>query len=150
MTQQLELFGPPGSPRPPNQKRRSSEFDTPAPEWKNIFLAIFPDSVAAERILDRATRLRCAHGLTKRIRPLRHLHVSLHYLGGCEEVPLELIPSMEEICGKVAARVPPFNVTFDRVTSFRTKGDACPLVLIGDRAANAPLRELHRLLGEAL
>jgi 2'-5' RNA ligase len=41
-------------------------------------------------------------------------------------------------------------VTFDHVTTFLRDAEVHPIVLVGNQGANAPLKELHRLLGEEL
>src|SRR5262245_58691178 len=68
MMHQLELFGPSGPPRPAEQERQTSEFDGPSVEWKSVFLAIFPDSTAAEWCFERGSRLCHVHGLRRRQR----------------------------------------------------------------------------------
>jgi len=116
----------------------------------NLFLGIFPDRFIAEEIVSRAGRLRENLGLRGRIRPVDHLHVTLHFLGRCMEVPPELVPVMNEICGEAVARWPSFEVMLDRVLCFRNQRRESPVVLGGDQAGNAPLRELQGKLGEGL
>lgn len=117
----------------------------------NLFLGIFPDRFTADQIVHRAGRLRENLGLRGKIRPVDHLHVTLHFLGRCLEVPPALVPVMDEVCGEVAGRRRPrFEVMLDRVLCFRNQRRESPVVLGGDQVGNAPLRELQRELGEGL
>ena len=129
-------------------------FDWPAPAPKparySLFLAVFPDPLTANRIGERAARLRQAHGLRGRIRPLHHFHVTLPPLGHCSSVPPGLLSTLGQLGRDVTSRVPSFEVTLDRVLSFGSEGRNRPLVLCGKETANVALKNLHQLLGEAL
>src|SRR5476649_605198 len=63
----------------------------------NLFLGIFPDSSKAQSIIEFADTLRRKHGLRGRVRPVSHLHVSLFFLGGVNDVPASAV----EVIGQV-------------------------------------------------
>jgi RNA 2',3'-cyclic 3'-phosphodiesterase len=136
MDSQLELF----ASIPSDPKRRS----------QSVFLALFPDPATADRIIEQASHLRRTHGLTGRLRPVRHLHLSLHHLGRFLEVPPWLVSGTTEICEAITARVPPFEIALDRVLSFRSGKARRPFVLASRPDANPALQAFHYLLGEAL
>jgi len=116
----------------------------------NIFLGVFPDPTTAKDLVERAETLRGIHRLTGKLRPIRHLHVTLHLVSKQPRVPPGLAVVMDRICAPLAARTPIFEVTFDRALSFQVKRPDRPLVLIGSATANAPLRNLRRKLEEVL
>ena len=127
-------------------------FDLPesASARYNVFLGIFPDRPAAERSVERAVRIREKLGLRGRIRPVDHLHVTLHFLGRRAAVPPELMAAMERIGASAATEVPAFDVELDRVIGFQNRRREGPVVLSCADEANASLRELQRTLGEGL
>lgn len=117
----------------------------PAPARYSLFLAIFPDPCTARRILKRATVLRDEYGLSGKLRPLDHLHVTLHYMGRYSVVPARVGHAIGQICEAPTALMPSFEVTFDQVMSFRGRAGNRPFVLIG-KNGNPALLEFHRLL----
>ena len=128
MAQQLTLFEAPQPDRPKY----------------SLFLAIFPDRLTAQHISELAMKIRETHGLRGRTRPLNHLHVTLHFPIRCSEVAVCLVG---QICKEVAALVPPFEIKFDRMLSFRGGIDNRPLVMVNHGDGNAALTRLHQALG---
>ncbi len=108
-----------------------------------LYFALLPDTVAAASIDELRQRLRAAHGLTARLRSRELLHLSLNGIGAFDALP-EAIVSAAVRAGH-AVRAAPFEVTFDRVMSFRS-GPLRPLVL-RCRDGLAALTALHRALG---
>jgi 2'-5' RNA ligase len=112
-----------------------------------LFLAVFPDMVAAERIAALARHLRQAHALRGQVAAVRRLHVSLHYLGGYAGVPRGVVSAATEALAAVA--MPPFDVLFDRAASFRGQARNHPCVIQGGEGV-VGLLALHARLGAAL
>jgi RNA 2',3'-cyclic 3'-phosphodiesterase len=113
MDQQLSLFSTP----------------EPLPLKYNLFLAILPDVYTAERISELARELSAKHGLRGRLRPLHHLHVTLHHLGHYADVPENVVRTVDLACETVAAATTSFDVKFDTVLSFRNRPGNHPFVL---------------------
>src|SRR5437899_5613476 len=123
-------------------------FETAQPETPkySLFLAVFPDPFTAQRISRLAMKLRERHGLRGRVRPLDHLHVSLHALGHASEIPETVVHHIGQICEAVTEFIPAFEVTFDRALSFRDGIDKRPLVLANRDDGNTALTRLHQAL----
>jgi 2'-5' RNA ligase len=88
------------------------------PFTDRLFWAALPDPGTAAKVADLTRRLRLEFGLTGRPLDAGHLHVTLFHIGDAVgPPPSELI----EIVTQRAANVvmPPFQVVFDRVMSFR-------------------------------
>ena len=134
MNQQLDLFGVP----------------EPAPLKYGVFLAIFPDQFTADHIVEQAAEICKRHRLRGRLRPIHHLHISLHSLGGYSAVPYKILPFVAEICKAAIANMPPFGITLDRVISFRGGFTNRPVVLINHSDGNAALTQLHHTIGTEL
>jgi len=108
----------------------------------NVFFALTLDASVAYEVRQHALRLQTKHGLKSWPRPKSLLHVSLCALGEYNGLPQRLVENATEAASSVA--LGPFEVEFDRVTSFRT----C-LVLAGEDGVGG-IRELERALGDAL
>jgi 2'-5' RNA ligase len=65
-------------------------------------------------------------------------------------VPPKWAAALDEVCGKVAAQVPGFELILDRVICFQNRRRESPVVLSCGQAANPSLRSLHRHLLEEL
>ena len=94
----------------------------------NLFLAAVPDAGTAERIHQLASGLKRAHRFDGRLIAPERLHISLFALGG--------LPEGQHCFAWEAAmevRTAPFQVWFDRTTSFRGRPDNHPFVLIGEQ-----------------
>ena len=130
MDQQLSLF----ESRRPNDGKFS------------FFLALFPDPNTAERVIELGNKIRRENGMHSRLRPLTHLHVSLHFFGYGSDVSQTLAAVLDPTCKAVAAQTPPFDIELDHVMSFRGRPGNHPLVLVGDDQRNAALKKLHQSL----
>jgi RNA 2',3'-cyclic 3'-phosphodiesterase len=121
-------------------------FDDGPKPTDSVFFATFPPGDSASRIAELARHLRSGKGLKGTPRPTDHFHVSLHDLGTHTGLPKGLVAAAIEAAATV--EVPPFDVTFDRVVSFRGGKNGRPLVLQG--GSLAALSAFHRSLGLAL
>jgi 2'-5' RNA ligase len=128
--------------------KQLSLFETPRPRLSkySLFLAIFPDHHTARQIIDHGNTIRRIHGMRGRLRPMRHLHVSLLFLGHASEVPETVVETAGHVCKAVTAGTSPFEIKFDRVQSFRGRPGNHPLVLVDDNHGNDGVRNLHGLL----
>jgi len=118
----------------------------PAPVTDRLFLATFPDPATAAAIRRRADDLRTTHGLIGRPLAPERFHVTLHHLGDHAGLRGDIVARATEAAEAVAAA--PFEVTFDRATSFDNGGNN-PFVLLGGRGLDA-LNAFQRDLGLAL
>ena len=120
--------------------------DLPPPREKRdrLFFALFPDARTAERIVRCALDLRSAHGMTAPVQEAGRMHVTLHHIDDYDGLPPEIVESASGAAATLKAA--PFDVTFDRVESFR--GSPRPLVLRGDGAP--ALKTFQQALGAAM
>lgn len=118
----------------------------PRPTGHGLFLAVFPTKFTAHDIYGLASKIRDKHRLIGSLRPLHHLHVSLSCFINVSEGFDRAIQLVDRACQAIANATPPFEVTFDRVLSFRGKPMEQPLVLVGSKDGNAKLKAFHRLL----
>jgi 2'-5' RNA ligase len=102
------------------------------PHAYSVFLALFPKQDAVQHIANHAPSIRGHHGLTGRLRPLDHLHISLHWLGDFPEVPQSVSPAIAQACQRIADQTSPLEIQLDRVTSYRGRPGNHPLVLRGN------------------
>ena len=93
-----------------------------------LFLAIVPDPATAERIYGLASMLKRAHRFDGKLIAADRLHVSLFSLTG---LPDHQIRAACEAATDF--RTEPFEVSFDRTTSFRGGPRNRPFVLIGEK-----------------
>jgi 2'-5' RNA ligase len=126
-------------------------FDPPEPPQKaqptdRLFFALVPDATAAWQIAKLGEELRRAHGLKGRVTGAERLHTTLLHLGDYAGFPDDLA---RRACETARALPPlaPFDVSFDRVMSFRRPRDL-PLVLRGSDEV-AALFALQRTLEAA-
>ena len=111
-----------------------------------LFFAVVPTPAAAACVAQRAEGLRNQYGLRGRRRPTELLHVTLHPVGSYLHLPNDILSAGIQVGSSV--EVAPFEVTFDRVSSFRGT-DRHPLVLrCGDGIAE--LVTLQKNLGVAM
>jgi len=121
--------------------------DAPVVERRDrLFLAIFPDSAVALRIVRTAEELRMARGLTAPIQDPSRMHVTLHHLGDFAGVPQDVVAKASAAAASV--RCAPFEAAFDFAQSFRGPAGKLPFVLQG--AENGPLKAFQKKLGDAL
>jgi 2'-5' RNA ligase len=137
---------PSGGGPPSSRSRRRDDSKVPA----NLFLALFPDPGTATRIGKLAAGLRSANGLTGNPLANERFHVTVHFFGQFDEIPVEIVRRARAVSASVALDSKAFPVTFGRAGSFTGKRDRFPLVLRDHGDDNAPLVELHRRLGAGL
>lgn len=112
-----------------------------------LFYAAMPDPDTAARIAAMAVRLRSERHIDARPLRAERLHISLHQLGDFVRVPEVIVA---RACVAAASLdVPPFDVTFDRVSSFKGRAEHHPLVLTGSAGLNE-LGDFRQGLGDAL
>jgi 2'-5' RNA ligase len=81
-----------------------------------LFFSIFPDQVAAVRIANTAEHFRRAYGLKGVPLWTDRFHVTVQGLGSYDGLPRSVVAKAIEAGAAVTSR--PFEVAFDRVTSF--------------------------------
>ena len=119
----------------------------PAPPCRDVlFFAVLPTPAAAVRIAQRAERVRHQHGLHGWRRPTELLHVTLNPIGAYCGLPNDVLSAAIKVGSSV--EVAPFEVTFDRVSSFRGIGRH-PLVLRCSHGI-AEMVTLQKILGAAM
>ena len=109
-----------------------------------LFFSIFPDTQAAIRIANIAEQFRRGYGLKGEPLLRTRFHITIHGIGNYDGLPRSVIGKAIEAGASVTAR--PFDVMFDRVTSF-AGSDA--LVLCGGDGVDGVVM-LHGLLGTAM
>ena len=134
MPMQLDLLEPPPSPRPVNR----------------LFLAIFPDADAVQQISERAPGMQSSHRLTGTLRPRHHFHITVHWFDDYAEIPGDVVQAAGEACEAVTSLTPAFEVSFDRVMSFRGRPGNCPFVLTGNDHPDTDLMKFHAMLSKQL
>jgi 2'-5' RNA ligase len=121
--------------------------DPPPPAEHRLIFVLKPDASSIALARDVFERLRKQHNLQGApIRPTL-LHVTLCHLSDFAEFPQAIVDAAKEVAATI--RMPPFDITFDYVMSFRRQGGKQPLVLCGDTDA-AGVMAFERQLGTAL
>lgn len=139
--------------RCPDERRMSDQmslmgFDPPPVPTDRLFLALLPDGPARERIAQAIEGLRADHGLTAKAVQPDKLHVTLFHVGDFPGIPPGLLDQVNTAAAQ-AARVAPFEVSFDRAASFTGRPGNRPFVLRGGDAL-APLMSFQKGLADAL
>lgn len=110
-------------------------------EWpgkRRLIFLLRPDEATARRIAAGAKHERRVRGLNGTPLDPDRLHVSLFCVGEWDgRLPAILVETAERAAALVDAKS--FDVTFDRLLSFRRRQGKCPLVLCGGKG----LRELN-------
>lgn len=129
-----------------------SLFDTPkpAPAKYSVFLAVMPELSAARRISSLAMELQAKHRLRGKVRPLDHLHVTLHHIGYYPEVPEHVVHAVDRACEAVVAVTSAFEAKFDEVLSFGNRPGNHPLVLVDQDGGGHGLTGLYQMLAREL
>ncbi len=112
-------------PRRPRRKFGASQKD-------RIFFAALPDVETAKRIHLLAETLKRERGFEGALILPEHLHVTLFHLGDWHEVPDTIVELAK--AAAASAKVPAFDVAFDRVRSFSNRTGIYPFVLTGEAA----------------
>src|SRR5215207_4597379 len=92
-----------------------------------LFLAAVPDPGTAERIHRLAGVLKRAHKFDGKLIAPERLHISLFFLGDTSECVIRAASG-----AATELRTEPFEVSFDRIASFRGRSGNRPFVLIGE------------------
>jgi 2'-5' RNA ligase len=94
----------------------------------SLFFCVFPDPAAREAIVAETDALRLEHSLSgPPIKPDR-LHVTLHYLGEHLVDRADIVDAATTAASRVMHA--PFEVTLARASSFSTRNDRQPCVLL--------------------
>jgi 2'-5' RNA ligase len=109
-----------------------------------LFFAIFPDQAAAVRIAETAAHFRRAYGLQGAPLLTDRFHVTVQGLGNYDGLPRSVVAKAIEAGAAVTSM--PFEVAFDRVTSFASSD---VLVLCGGDGVDGIVM-LHHALGVAM
>lgn len=108
-------------------------FDLPEPPktrpTDRLFFALQPDADTSARIARLGHELRAAHGLTGRVTAPERLHATLLHLGDYVGFPDDLARRAIAVAAALPA-LAQFDVTFDRVMSFR-RPSSLPFMLRG-------------------
>ena len=113
-----------------------------------LLFMVFPDDTAAARIARLARRLRKEHGLIGEPLKTGRFHASLQWFGDHAQLPQELVKREKVIGSRIKAR--PFEVTFDRVRSFKGQRKTnLPLVLTGGDGVQG-LKTLYETIDKQL
>ena len=109
-----------------------------------LFFSIFPDQAAAVRIANTAEHFRRAYGLKAAPLLTDRFHVTVHGLGNYDGLPRSVVAKAMEAGTAVTSM--PFEVAFDRVTSF---AGSDVLVLCGGDGVDGIVM-FHHALGVAM
>ena len=117
-------------------------FSTPEPvaPTDSLFFAILPDLATAAKIGKFTQHLSEVHNLRGRPLLADRLHITLHHLGDYVGLPDGLIDRASQAAAKINAS--PFDVTFERVSSFGRKSRNRPIVLLGNQTESGGLTDL--------
>jgi 2'-5' RNA ligase len=123
-----------------------SLFEIPKPRAPKycLFLAVFPDSRTAQSIINLGNAFRQNYELRGKLRPQTHLHVSLYHIGNTNHVSDKLVEVVSRVCKPVASICRPFEISFDRVFSFRGTSVNHPLVLAHEDSGNDGVKNLQK------
>jgi 2'-5' RNA ligase len=116
-----------------------------ASQKERLFFAALPPPDLRGVIHALAEEEKRAHGFAGTLIRPEHLHVTLFHLGDWRTLPQELIAQASAAAAGVMA--PAFDVTFDKLASFRNRTGIRPFVLTGPADSWRPLRAA---LGQAL
>jgi DNA-directed DNA polymerase III (polc) len=112
------------------------------------FFALQPSAAARETIVRQQDELGLRHGFQRyRIKP-ENLHVTIQMVGHGTTLPPDILRAAYAAAAAVSCR--PFDISFDRALSFKSKKLSRPFVLMCAKTALAPLQAFHRALIEAL
>jgi len=116
-----------------------------ASQKERLFLAVRPPPSIEPRIHALAQAQKDLHGLAGALIRPEHLHITLFHLGDWAALPQELIAQAIAAAAKTDAAA--FDVSFDRLQSFRNRTGILPFVLTGP---SEPWRPLRAALGQSL
>jgi RNA 2',3'-cyclic 3'-phosphodiesterase len=122
-------------------------FDPPPPPTDRLFFAVFPDAEAAAQTAALAAQIRTERGIRNKALAEDRFHITLYHLGDYPGLPEPVLEAAYAAAGTV--RTEPFEVTLDRVVSFKGRPGNRPLVLTGGDGVVA-LRAFHAALGSSM
>jgi 2'-5' RNA ligase len=131
MSEQLSLMG----------------FEEPARPTDRLFFALLPDAASALEIEKLAQKLRGDNVLKGAPIAQERLHVTLFFVGDFAGLSQDVVASASRAAASLTVQA--FDVSFDRVLSFKGGTGHRPLVLGGSDGLNA-LVEFQRTLTTAL
>ncbi|RBA24211.1 RNA 2',3'-cyclic phosphodiesterase [Herminiimonas fonticola] len=114
---------------------------------ESLFFALQPDVAAITQINEVTAALRTQHDLSARFISADRLHVTLHFVGDLAAISQEQLDSAH--AAAAAIKLPAFDVSFDKVLSFRSAKAERPLVLASSSSMN-PLQLFRYELGDSL
>lgn len=117
------------------------------PRAESLFFCLFPDAIACEAIAGETDALRVEHSLLGSPISPKRLHATLHYLGEHDIDRQDIVASASTAASRVTH--PPFEVTLSRASSFSTRTDKHPCVLLSQEDRQ-PIHGLWRDLGNHL
>jgi 2'-5' RNA ligase len=120
-----------------------SFFETSQPHRLGLVLGAFPDHHATQQIRDLVNLLRKILGLSGRMRPINHLHVTLPFPSRAKDTLETAVENINRACQAVAELTSPFEIKFDWVKRFGPGLGNRPVVLTDDGYENSELRSLH-------
>jgi 2'-5' RNA ligase len=109
---------------------------------ERLFFGVLPGAGAALPFFRFGQDFIREHGLFGRSLEEERLHISLQHVGDYKRIKSKFEYAARLVGSAVS--IPPFEVIFHSIGSFRTRPGRHPLVLLGESKA---LMELHRLIG---
>jgi 2'-5' RNA ligase len=122
-------------------------FDPPPPPTDRLFFAVFPSAEAATQTAALASQIRAERGIRNKVLAADRFHITLYHLGDYPGLPAEIVAAAS--ASAEALEMAPFEVTLDRVVSFKGRPGNRPLVLTGEEGV-APLKAFHAALGASM
>src|ERR1700748_685593 len=110
-----------------------------------MFFAVFPDYPGKAGIHCLARVVKCPHHFDGKLIEPDRLHATLFFLG---DSALDRIVRMACEAAR-ELRMSPFDVSFDRIASFRGRSTGHPFVLLGDDGL-IRLKQFRQALGAAM
>jgi RNA 2',3'-cyclic 3'-phosphodiesterase len=120
----------------------------PEKRTDRLFLGTFLDPGTAAGVVQLSHRLRDDYGLRGKSLAADRLHVTLNHLGDHAGVPQSVVAAAREAAAALSESS--FEVTFDRVMSFRTRGLKQPFVLSGEGEGIAAMMAFQQSLAMAM
>ncbi len=117
------------------------------PEAGSLFFCVFPDPAACEAIAAETDGLRVEHSLIGQPIKSSLLHATLHYLGEHVVERGDIVDAARIAASRVAHA--PFAMTLSHASSFSTRNDRHPCVLLCPEE-RPPIHGLWRELGNQL
>lgn len=117
------------------------------PETGSLFFCVFPQPAARQAIAAAADALRVEHSLIGHAIGSNRLHATLHYLGEHPVDRADIVDAAATAASRV--RHAPFEVTLARASSFSTRNDRHPCVLLCPEQ-RPPIHGLWRELSNCL